>query len=169
MLTFLNLFWNGIVGVFVFHAIRDGVWWLLVFLSLHGIVGVGMFLAWLATLFPPLAVRTLAVGTGAIGVGFSVFGIGRTRRYEPGQFVRVELRRGGRKPRFMVDGRDLEGDSPYWLALIGRDGKEALTIDHLTEGEARWIGSELARVLPKGQGPLPTGPEPLYDRWLDVR
>jgi hypothetical protein len=69
----------------------------------------------------------------------------------------------------MVDGRDLEGDSPYWLALIGRDGKDALTIDHLTEGDARWIGSELARVLPKGKGPLPTGPEPLYDRWLDVR
>jgi hypothetical protein len=142
---------------------------MLLFLSLHGIMGLGFFLAWWATLLAPLSVRTWKVGPGEIGVRFSVLGIGRTRRYEPGQFVRVELRRGGRKPRFIVDGRDLEGDSPYWLALIGRDGKNALTIDHLTEGDARWIGSELAGVLPKGQGSLPTGPEPLYDRWLDVR
>ena len=81
------------------------------------------------------------------------------------------MRRGGRKPRFPfeVEGHDVEGDSPYWLALIGRDGKEAQAIGDLTEGEGLWIGAEVARVLPKGQGPEPTGPEPLFDRWLDVR
>src|SRR4051794_13531554 len=105
---------------------------MLLFLSLHGIMGLGLFLAWWATLLAPLSVRTWTVGHGGIVVRFSVLGIGRTRRYDAGQFVRVELRRSGRKPKFMVDGRDLEGDSPYWLALIGRDGKDALTIDHLT-------------------------------------
>ena len=63
----------------------------------------------------------------------------------------------------------MEGETPYWLALIGRDGKESLTIEGLTEGEARWIGSELNSVLPEGQVSLPAGPDPLYDRWLDAR
>jgi hypothetical protein len=162
--TLLNCFWNGILATFILRAIRDRHWWTFLFLSMHCAFGVCIMLAWLAALLAPFWVETVTVGPEGLSKRWSVLGLGRTRKHDPWQIGRVELRRGGPSVRTRYD-------AWYSVVVIGSDGNDLLSIGDLTEGEARWMGAELCAALPAGRAvsEVASGPGVLWDRWLDAR
>jgi hypothetical protein len=167
--TFVALFWNGVVGVFVLQLLKEFQWFLFVFLIPFEVIGFSMFLGWLAVLTAPSRVERWTVSPGEISVRFSVLGLGRTRRYESDRLGRIELRRIGGNTKAGPGWQGHEGDTPYSLGLVGREGQDLLVIGGLTEGEARWMGGEWCRLLqdrlPKGM-PLPVSSD-LWDWELD--
>jgi hypothetical protein len=166
--TFLCLFWNGITGGLALNWIRHFAWDEFFFLLPFEVIGLGLVLAWWVVVLTPFWKQTWVVDSGGMSVQWSVLGRGRTRRVEDWQPGRVEMRRSGPTPPVEVTGQGAGSDRPFSLALVGHDGKDRLTIDGLTEGEARWIGGELCRSLPRSSTPPIGGPDPLYDRWLDA-
>jgi hypothetical protein len=161
-LTFCTLFWNGGVGVFLIQLSEHFDWFQGLFLLPFVVVGLGMFLAWWGVLLAPLGVERWGIGPGEMSTRYSVLGMGRTRRHDPQDLGRIELRRGH------------EGDTPYTLVFAGRDGRDLLSIDGLTEGEALWIGGLACDVLkggwPKDGGSAPhprEEPGPMWDREMD--
>jgi hypothetical protein len=104
------------------------------------------------------------------------FGLGGTQRIEAKSVGRVELRKNASIPRELLwrSYQEQDGDAPYSLGLVGREGQDLLVIAALTEGEARWIGGQLCELL-RGSLPKPgetsvlpsRAPNPLWDCELD--
>ena len=170
--TFLNLFWNDIVAVFVMQLLKEFQWFLCILLIPFEVIGLGMFLSWWAVLLAPFRVERWSISPGEISTRFSILGMGISRRYDAQELGRIELRKGasGWNLRQALQGD--EADTPYSLGLVGRDGRDRLVIDGLTEGEARWVGGVACDVL-KGRlpkdGGAATGGEAasLWDREID--
>ena len=81
------LFWNGIVGVFVYVLVTgeaeqdtggNGFWFLFFFLIPFEVIGLGLLVAFLAVLVTPLTSRSWTFGS-EIRVAFRILGLGRTR------------------------------------------------------------------------------------------
>jgi hypothetical protein len=168
-ITFLNLFWNGVVGIFVLQLYKEFQWFLFFFLIPFEAIGLGMMAVWFATLTAPFWVETWAIGPVEIVRRFSVFGLGRSCRVEVSDLGRVELRTNARsRKRLLRQGHEDEDDTPFTLGFVGREGGDLLAIDDLTEGEARWVGGRVCELL---KGSLPkagkSAPGPLWDREFD--
>jgi hypothetical protein len=103
---------GGAVGRFVevLRPEQDFRWPLLLYLIPFGVIGLGIFLVWLAVLTAPLDVREWAIRPGEVEVRSSFLGLGRSRHHETRLLGRIELRRSPRD----------EGDSPYSLGLVGK-------------------------------------------------
>ncbi len=182
VVTFLNLFWNGIVGVFVWKAITELNPFLLLFLSLHILFGLLIFLGWFASLFAPFARHKWSFRPAEITSRFSVFGLGWTRRVEDPSPARVEFRKNGPKrsknrTSKAASTTPLE-EQPFSVAIVGQDGLDLIAVKNLTEGEARCLQAELtsifrdalARSRATTNEPLSIPMEktnPLWDKWLD--
>lgn len=145
-LTFVLLFWNGIVSVFVWQLVKDFQWFLALFLVPFVAVGLGILGGWLAMVTSPFWRTSWVFRPGFVAKRFSIFGIGRTKEYELGPLARLELRRTtGRRKLVRRTGEDEVGDRQYALALVKRDGADLIEIAPLTEGEGRWMAAELFR------------------------
>jgi hypothetical protein len=178
VVTFINLFWNGGVSVFVMQLLQNFEWPLFFFLIPFEVVGFCILLAWLGVLTAPFRFEKWGISPIEITSRFSILGLGRTKRIESQDTGRIELRKSSKsnKQRTSRSGQDEESDTPYSLGLVDRDGRDLLVIGKLTEGEARWIGGELCNALkgslPKDEktmAPRTAGPALLYDRWLDAQ
>jgi hypothetical protein len=114
---------------------------------------------------------------GEITARFSIFfGLGRPQRIEAKSVARIELRKNARIQKWLVrrSYQAQEGDTPYSLGLVGREGQDLLIIDALTEGEARWMGGQMCELLKgslpkagKTSAPPSRTSDPLWDRELD--
>ena len=115
---------------------------------------------------------------GEITARFSIFfGLGRPQRIEAKSVDRVELRKNARIRKWLLFPRshqEQQGDAPYSLGLVGREGQDLLIIDALTEGEARWMGGQMCELLKgslpkagKTSAPPSRASDPLWDRELD--
>jgi hypothetical protein len=172
--TFINLFWNGVVSVFVMQLVKKFEWSLFFFLIPFEVIGFCMFLAWVAVLLAPFSCERWGISPLEITSRYSML----TKRIESQDIGRIELRKSSNcnKLRPSHSGQDEESETPYSLGLIDREGRDFLVIGKLTEGEARWMGGELCNSLKgslpkdeKAMAPPATGPDPLFDRWLDAR
>jgi hypothetical protein len=170
--TFACLFWDGIVGVFVLQLLKNFQWFLFFFLIPFEAVGLALVAGWLAALLAPFRAERWVIGPGELMSRFSVLGMGRTRRVEAAEVGRVELRKNACGLRWHA--RDAEGNTPYSLGFVSRDGRDLLAIDDLTEGEARWVGGVACEVLKgclaKDGQPAPPphdGRDTLWDREID--
>jgi hypothetical protein len=154
-LTFITLLWNGVVGIFLVGAIEaNGAdafgWFMLVVLIPFVGLGLVLVVCWWVVLTAPFWVSRWSVSRDAVEARFSVFGIGRTRSVEADCLQRVELRKhaSNKKWRFYPETlTDQEGDAPFTIAFVNRETSDVLTIDQLTEGEARWMGGHFCEVL----------------------
>jgi hypothetical protein len=170
--TFLVLFWDGGVGVFVMQLLKEFQWFPFLFLLPFEAVGVALIVAWLGVLLAPFRAERWSVSPAGVAARSSVLGVGRSSQFEPADLGRVELRKYARGRKGAAP--DEEGDTPYSLGLVGRDGRDLLVVDGLTEGEARWVGGVLVDTL-KGSLPKDGGPAPpprdtsasLWDREID--
>lgn len=147
--TFINLFWNGIVCVFVLVLIRDFQWFLFFFLIPFEVIGLAMFVAWIFALAAPACRERWCFGWEEIQHRRSLFGVGWTSRYRAEPLSRIELEKRPAAPGAtanpgMIDLADHDGD--YLLSFISRDERIAFQIEGLTEGEARWIADQVLRA-----------------------
>jgi hypothetical protein len=177
VITSTSLFWNSIVGIFIFQLTREFNLFLFLFLIPFEVVGAGMVLSWCAVLLAPVTAERWTIGAGEVAARFSILGMGWSSRFDVGELDRIELRKNARSrvswyPRgAWEDPRE----KPYTLVLVGGEGLDLLAIDDLTEGECRWLGSRFGALLkdslPK-QKPGRVAPAPasevLWDRELDA-
>ncbi len=155
-------------------------WFLLLFLSPFWVIGLCcmFFPAYCVLLTIPFWVERWAMIPGEITARFSIFfGLGRPQRIEAKSVGRVELRKNARIRKWWLVPRsyqEQQGDAPYSLGLVGREGQDLLIIDALTEGEARWMGGQMCELLKgslpragKTSAPPSRASDPLWDRELD--
>jgi hypothetical protein len=166
--TFLNLFWNGIVGVFVCQLIQEFHWFLFFFLIPFEAFGLFFCALWLVTLTAPLWRLTWTFGerevtrrTNISDADAVVFAAGWGKRFGIEPPIRIELRHWEEKKRSRSLWELLSHpDGEYNLCFLNREDKELLSINRLTEGDARWIADILLRVFPSwshNERPIPTG------------
>ncbi|MBN2581270.1 MAG: hypothetical protein JXB10_19980 [Pirellulales bacterium] len=154
-LLFINLFWNGIVSVFVGvllgvapmdNPVPDAMWWCLFFFLIpFEVIGAIMFFGLLIHLFEPVRRTRWTFGRGEIQCRWTWLGIGLRRRYEFLGLDRLEISESVKKYTLSSP----TGKEPgHRLKLIDADNVELCSINKLTEGEARWIGDVLLRERP---------------------
>ena len=163
-LLFVNLFWNGIVSVFIFALFSGDVdapqgmsWWgMFVFLIPFEIIGLGMFLALLAAFLEPVRRITWRIGHHSIQKRLTWAGVGprwtwwidRLDRLEvhdeQGTARLVDLGVGAEKTR-----RVPSGEGQFKLCFVDDQNAVLCGIDRLSHGEARWMTDAVLRERPE--------------------
>jgi hypothetical protein len=143
MTTFINLFWNSILGLFLARLVREFQWDLFFFLIPFEVIGLLVFGFWLFALAAPACRERWTFDRRQVARRASVLGLGRTRRYPVGPFDRIALERR------LCDRQPWdEAESDYGLSFISLDQRIVIQIEKLTEGEARWLADQLLRTYP---------------------
>ncbi len=148
-LTFVNLFWNGIVGVFVYQLFKDFQWFLALFLVPFEIIGLVMIISWLYAISSPLWGVCYTIRFGSIER--TIWGpVYRSRRtWEFDRLSQIEIT----EPGFSVKKIEIppkrlsKGD--FRITLIDDTDRAVTSIDALTEGEALWMADVLMREHPR--------------------
>ena len=161
LLLFVNLFWNGIVSVFVMvlaglapgeQGMQGAAWWgLFFFLIPFEAIGLAMFLGLLAVLLEPLRRTSWTFTRQSIERRSKWLGIGPTRTWWVRQLDRLQLCR--EEPPSRASLGSLSGlpagtgdGSPVCrLVLIDKENREFCSLRGLTLGEARWIADTVLR------------------------
>ena len=161
-LAFINAFWNGGVSVFVFvlcggtpieNPPQGAVWWgLFVFLIPFEVIGLLMFVGFLAALLQPVHRTVWRFTRRGIDCRLTWLGVGPHWTWEVESLNRIELRQDTKRGR---RGSPCEAQSLsavlhgegrcYRLSLVDGSNTELCSISALTEGEARWIGDMVLR------------------------
>jgi hypothetical protein len=160
---FFNLFWNGIVSVFIVGGlfginndarVAGAEWWGLFFFLIPfeviGVVGLGFLLL---TLLEPVRKVVWRFGFAEIERRVTWFGLGPRQTYVAARLSRIDLRRSEPSQRLRAKaGHASSGTSyalgqghKYALVFVDADNKELCTMPRLTEGEAAWIRDVLLR------------------------
>ena len=163
VLLFVNVFWNGIVGVFVSvlfglgpadqpnNAPRGGQWWcLLVFLIPFELIGLGMVVALFAMIADVFRRTACTFRPGEMERVNRWLGIRLARRHEFDADCRLVARE-AILPHPASDKADCEKppeDNRFLLAVLDREGVVVCSIGGLTLGEARWMRAEIAARRP---------------------
>jgi hypothetical protein len=155
-ITFFNLFWNGVVGLFLCKQVQNWNWFLFFFMIPHEIIGLCIFALWLAALTAPAWRSTWTFGEREVTrrLSFSdangaVFDLGWSKRFVVQPPVHIELRRRKEEKQSGSFWTLLSHpDGEYTLSFVSEDDKELLAIKQLTEGDARWIADVLLRAFP---------------------
>ncbi len=151
--TFITLFWNGIVSVFVltlwgFTSVENapkffsGEWWFLfVFLIPFEVIGLGFFLTWFCTLFAPFFCIHWLFGRHEAVCRATMFGIGRTWRYSlencREMVIAPHEARAAWRPSV---GQTTSG---WKITFVDFQDRELFTVPDLTHGEARWMADQI--------------------------
>lgn len=170
VLTLVQLFWNGIVGVFIYQLIQDFQWFLFFFLIPFEAMGLFLAALWLAALTAPAWRLTWAFGEreatrrwNVSDADAIVFSFGWSKRFDIRPPIRIELRRREGKEQWgSLGGVLFQPDGEYDLAFLGREDKPLLTIERLNEGDARWIADTLLHAFSSWSKPesgVVLGPE----------
>lgn len=168
MLLFLNLFWNGIVSVFILSlfglmpggdAPQGGEWWgLFVFLIPFEAIGLGMFAGLVHALLEPSRHTLWRFEQSRIvrQTRWPIYS--RTRAWDVLHLDRLELRQhgcnGARRQQFLDIAGAAAAQAPFELAFVTLDNADLCEIDNLTEGEARWMARGVLERRPKWFGGL---------------
>jgi hypothetical protein len=149
-MSFFFLFWDGVVGVFVYQLFQQFQWFLCLFLVPFEAIGLVLFAAWFGTLTAPAWRRAWTFRGSEITRLFSGFGVGWAKRYEVDTLDRIELQRraSGNAQAQEMSPNVLYQGAHYSLSLVRPDGTELLEVGGLTEGEARWMADVLFRDFP---------------------
>jgi hypothetical protein len=121
------------------------------FLIPFEVVGLLMLVVWLAAIFAPALRLEWTFNRHEILWRFSIFGIGRSRRYPVLSLDRIELHRETLDPNRPGSQELPVGPKArgwYSLSFVTRDKQELLSINRITEGEGRWIADCVYREFP---------------------
>jgi hypothetical protein len=162
--TFATLFWNGLVGFFIYELLKKpfdlGA---VILLSVLALVGIALLALWLAVVTAPAWRLVWVFSPNGIYRRIGILGLGWVRRYEiPSDALepaldRIELWRTEGDQRVfsltnytqLIEGNLRDTDyALFSLAFIRADGTKLLEIDSLTEGEARWMAGVILREYP---------------------
>jgi hypothetical protein len=146
--TFIFLFWNGIVGVFIWQLIREFQWFLFFFLIPFEVIGLVIAIAWLGAILAPLMTISWRFGHREISRKVGMLGLGPVRRYQVVPLAHIKLRhRRGRKDAAKTTSLGVL-DGQYALLFVTMEDDVLVEIPGLTRGEGRWIGDTALREFP---------------------
>lgn len=151
LMTFLCLFCNGIVSVFVLglwgflpdENIKEGwEWWgMFFFLIPFEVIGLGFFIAWLSVLFAPFHRVVWHFERGEARRHGSLFGLGFTRRYDLYELDKMLIEPSRKKKMIQT-----ENDVPLWaLTFIDTSGAEICNVNDVDYFEAEWMADTILR------------------------
>lgn len=162
-LLFINLFVNGILGIFAKQVYWPepaerlyGIEWLYRFLFLKPLelVGLVLVLVLLLVIIEPVRVWSWRVARDRLVWKLTWFGIGLRKTYKFDRIDRLEVRRitpkTERAPK-MLRLATLwapQGHVTYDVAFLAADGKVVAEVEGLTLGEAGWMADSLIRKHP---------------------
>jgi len=140
-ITFVMLFWNGIVSIFVWELLTNFNWFLAVFLLPFELVGLLFLWAWCASLLAPLMGDRWKLTRYELSRHRTLSGIPfHTPRYDIGALTRLKAQRTSNMRQAQSQNSITLGPSGrYELLLLDDRGETLARIRKLTEGEARWI------------------------------
>jgi hypothetical protein len=144
----LNLFWNGLIGLFVLKLTQHFDLLLFVFMIPFEVLGLLLLYALLTTILAPFYRACWMFQPGQVTHRTSILGCGRTVSHEIYHLGRLELRRTPpvKPSRFLPDTTDEERH--YALGMVCPEGGDVAVIDGLTEGEGRWMAAQLLEHFP---------------------
>jgi hypothetical protein len=156
VMTFINLFWNGIIANAICKQVEDFHWGLFFFIIPHEIAGLVFFALWLVALTAPLwrwtwtfSEREITRRLSVSDADAVVFALGWSKRFDVQPPIQLELRRrDGKKQSGSLGALLSHPDGEYNLSFLDAEDKELLAINRLTEGDARWIAEVLLRAFP---------------------
>jgi hypothetical protein len=141
--TFVCLFWNSIVSVFVYHLFDEFNWFLFFFLIPFEAIGLLLLGGWLMAITAPAWRRQWVFLRHEIRRRTSVLGIGFTRRFSIERLDRIELLCETFGPTTASEAGSVFITGRFALSLVGPDNVEVVRIGQLTQGEARWLADEV--------------------------
>jgi hypothetical protein len=147
-----NCVWNGLIG-YLLPQLSDGPHrFFLILLFPHVLIGLGLLWGLLSSIVAPLWHETPSVRSGGLTYRNGWL---RPRRLDASAVGRVQVR--------AYPPQHDPTETTYCLEVIVRDGEDvSLVLLGLTEGEARWIGSEVVRTIGR-----PAGGDAMFEPWLD--
>lgn len=154
VMLFLNMFWNGIVGVFLLQLIKDFQWFLFLFLIPFELIGLLFLWGLFWSITAPWWKEVWTFRRDEIQRRLHFLGIGRTRTFPITNLERIELGwKKERKPSRKAFNRDdsVRDDSGelYKLRIIHPwTEKHPIEVTPLTEGDARYLGDLIHRSSP---------------------
>ena len=141
-----NLFWNGIIGVFIVKLVVDwtgptGVDWSeTFFITPFVLIGLAMMALLAAIVLEPFRKTTYVFSDREIEWNFTYFGIGRTKTWPIAGAVAIGISDNSKgAPEELADGTD------YKLGFSNQ-GTEKMAITSLSLAEAEWIGTQLEDI-----------------------
>lgn len=150
-LLFINLFWNGIVGVFVVQLVKDFQWFLALFLIPFEVIGLCMIAGLVFAITAPAWGQSYSIRFGRIERRWWGPLMGGTKSTEFDRLDRVEISSPGfgrSKNTVSIPPKHFsEGD--YKVALIDGDNHEVASIESITKGEAYWIADTITAEHPE--------------------
>lgn len=167
-LLFINLFWNGVVGVFLcvlfgVAPINNGPlvgvqWWFLcIFLIPFEVIGLVMLYGLVHSLLEPFCTTRYRLERYAIITRTAILGIGRKRHWPVDEIERLEVRMGNAVSRSSrakfqmtmgVGADDDDAPSEAEIALVNHYQTDACVLGPMSPGEAEWMGSLIRRERP---------------------
>jgi hypothetical protein len=160
-MSFINLFVNGIIGIFfkqLYWPAKGealfGLDWLTRFLFLipFELVGLVLFLGLVLLLLEPLRVWSWRFASDRIVWKLTWFGLGFRKTYHVARLDRLEVRRikpeAVRAPKRLPLGSlwAPQGCATYNVACLDAQGRTAAEVEGLTLGEACWMADSLLRT-----------------------
>lgn len=163
---FINLFWNGIVSVFVMALFGFGPegpqqfglgWWgMFLFLIPFEAIGLVMVTALFLVVLEPVHWTTWKFDRDEVALRDSWLGIGRTRRYDASSVAHVRLEisdaaTAALNPLAIKNFHpttQTTASRDCLIRLVDRNNTEIVSLTGLTEGEARWMMSNIERDNP---------------------
>lgn len=159
-LLFVNLFWNGIILVFVMvllgqmpgRAPEGWEWWgLCVFLIPFEVLGLAVIVLLVLTVLEPWRRTSWQFGEERIVRQWRWPFFRYTRSWVMPRLDRLELRRlnPSDRQRFRTAIVDPLGQRSFALAIVSSDNVDVCDIGSLTEGEARWMARVILKRRPR--------------------
>ena len=150
-LLFINLFWNGIVSVFILalfgfmpgggNGMPQGIgWWgIFVFLIPFEVIGFVMLFGFVSNLLEPLHTITWSFESNSIHRQSKWPFLNLQKRWEIDSLDRIELRAEDEDRSSNKMTVSFETGSSFKLVCVNQENQEVCTLDELTQGEAKWI------------------------------
>jgi len=157
VILMLNVFWNGIVSVFVMNLLGfdddppRGLDWIgrALFLIPFVLIGLLFVFLFLLTLIEPLRVTSWTFTSNSIDCAWRWLGLGPRWHYDVTSLQSISIDKSKRR-KAQQESDEVEDSGPlrYCITFHANESSEICTFDSLTEGEARWIAENVRRVLP---------------------
>ena len=149
---FINLFWNGVVSVFVYQLFFGDMPWgmrvfLAVFLIPFEVIGAAMLLALVAALLGPLLRETWQFERDVARWRITAIFLRWSRRWPMHDVTQLHISKD--------DGKGLSArmttndeDGKVRLKFVDADNRERFAMTDLSRGEAKWLAYELMQQFP---------------------
>lgn len=149
-LLFINLFWNGIVGVFILQLVKQFEWFLAIFLVPFEVIGLCMLVGLLFALTAPAWGVSHRIRFGRLERRWWGPLVGRTKSTDFNQLDRIEISSGGvgRSSKAFKFSPQSDDEGDYAITLIDDTNQEIAAIDSLTKGEAYWMADTIMSEHP---------------------